>query len=168
MKFTSSAKDTKHLTWWTKKMRAKFLDNLILWTIFLMKVQKYRGSWGKCKIGRLALLITNTGQQTPRQCFIHKSLHAQKNYDCRQAIFFTSLVEKKLSHLLADYFYCLFSSDSHPDLLVTQQHPHFFRSHRSSISTFTFWATTAISMQYHAITCNNMLYRAISCNTVQY
>ena len=30
------------------------------------------------------------------------------------------------------------SSNSHPDLLVTQHHPHFFRSHRSSTLDFHF------------------------------
>ena len=45
---------------------------------------------------------------------------------------------------------------------------HFFRSHWSSITTFTFWATTAISMQYHAIPCSTMKYHAIPCNTMQY
>ena len=82
--------------------------------------------------------------------------------------FFYIFSGKKLSHLLADYLYCIFSSDSHPDLLVTQQHPHFFRSHWSSISTFTFWATTAISMQYQAIQCTTMQYHAIPCDTMQY
>ena len=43
------------------------------------------------------------------------------------------------------------SSNSHPDLLLTQ-HP-LFSSHRSSLTTFTFWATTAISRAIMPLIC---------------
>ena len=57
------------------------------------------------------------------------------------------------------------SSNSHPDLLLTQHHPLFQNTLHCSLYYHEIPCNT---VQYHAITCNTMQYHALPCNTMQY